>query len=501
MQGLKKSDQKLSSIDHKERLFLLRDMFFASDSLFPVQRGLFNAFYKNSLHFFEVKTEDFELVVNPFMDFSIGQETEEDKLIFLNKRGIEFWGKLDQRFYFYSAIHENQSNFFNYIDKFIEKYKTIPGQGHYKSYQSSIINSFNGFDYANAQAYLGYKISKHGLLEIGHGNHFIGNGQRSLLLSNFSHNYFYLRMNIKVWLLEYQTLFAELSSISSRQTVNNVLLPKKYMAVHYLSFKPSPRFELGLFETVVFSREDHFEFQYLNPMILYRTVEALLDSPDNVLLGLNVNWHFAKGASVYGQLLLDELKTSEIFSSDGWWGNKFAYQLGIKYFNVLSVDQLDAQLEYNMVRPYTYSHNVNSKAFPSTSVSSFSHFNQALAHPLGANFSEVILSLRYRPIYKLRLNLQYLHSKVGRDNNGNYGSDILLNNTSRISDYGIEHLQGAKSTISMIDFSISYECFDNFFIDGYLKLRTEENKILENINTNYFGLGIRYNIVHTKIDY
>ena len=42
------------------------------------------------------------------------------------------------------------------------------------------------------------------------------------------------------------------------------------------------------------------------------------------------------------------------------------------------------QIEYNRVRPYTYSHN--------TIVLNYGHNNQSMAHLWGANFSEAILN-------------------------------------------------------------------------------------------------------------
>lgn len=490
----------LSERDRQEWNYYLKDLNYP-DSI-NRRKGLLEFFYTNPAHFFELETEDFRLRVDPFINFNLGRQNPEGDLIFLNKRGLELWGELDKKFSFYSAIHENQSNFFNYIENFIAEYRSIPGQGHYKAYQSGLIQDFSGYDYANAQAYLMYKTSKHSLLELGHGRHFIGNGVRSVLLSDFAHNYLYLRFNVKVWKIHYQTVIAELSPFSSRNTVGNTVLPKKYMASHYLSFKPSGKFEIGLFESVVFARENQFEFHYLNPVILYRTAEALIDSPDNVILGMNLNWIFANKTSVYGQVLIDELRTSEIFSGNNWWGNKWATQIGIKSFDLLGINSLDVQLEYNRVRPYTYSHNVSLQSDKSRSLTSFSHFNQALAHPLGSNFSEVIIRLMYTPLPNLYFRAQYLYSRQGLDREMmNFGSDILLNNESRIDDFGIEHLQGNLSRISSFDLQASYRLFHEFYIDLYLKLRTAEDQFDESLETNYWGMGFRYNIENRNIDY
>lgn len=494
-------NDSISIKDDIVRSHIDNTLYFSEDIFVKEQKGLWNTFYKNKAHFFEVNTPDFKLTINPILNVQFGRDSKSGNSIFLNMRGFELWGDVDQKLYFYSSFFEHQSNFFNYIDPFIEKYKSIPGQGNYKPFTGSLFPSENSFDYANTQAYLGYKITKHSHLELGHGRFFIGNGMRSLLLSDFANNYFYLKFGFRIWKIQYQTIFAELNNGSSRSTVGDMLLPKKYKATHYLSFKPSPKFEIGIFETVVFAREDHFEFQYLNPVILYRTVEFSLDSPDNVLIGFNANWQALPKTSFYGQLILDEFRTSELFSGNGWWGNKIGYQVGVKHFDLFGIKTLDFQTEFNRVRPYTYSHNKTSEFFPDLSVSSYSHNNQALAHPLGANFSEVIVKLRYQPFQKFVLNARYIYSIVGRDNNSNTGGDILITNTSRESNFNNQLHQGAKSKISHIDLSLSYELYQNLYLDGFVKIRSDENITLEDINTSYFGTGIRYNISNRQIDY
>ena len=95
---------------------------------------------------------------------------------------------------------------------------------------------------------------------------------------------------------------------------------------------------------------------------------------------------------MYGQLLLDEFKLSEVRAGDGWWGNKFGFQLGGKYIDAFNIKNLDLQLEHNRVRPFTYSHG--------DSVANYTHYNMPLAHPLGANFQEVIGIARYQPAPK-----------------------------------------------------------------------------------------------------
>jgi hypothetical protein len=134
------------------------------------------------------------------------------------------------------------------------------------------------------------------------------------------------------------------------------LLPKKYGAFHLLSFKPSSKLELGLYEGIIFNRPNGFELNYLNPMIFYHSIEHALGSADNVFMGFQAKYNLNEHTQFYTQLLLDDLQVGQFTKGTGWWGNKYGIQLGSRFVNIFKIPNLDGQLEFNMVRPYTYSH-------------------------------------------------------------------------------------------------------------------------------------------------
>lgn len=467
------------------------------------KKGVFGQFYKSDANFYEVNTDNFTLRANPILNLKYGNGADDPSIIFQNTRGVEVRGRIDNKVYFYTSILENQARFNNYLEARIDRFKTIGGQGFYKDYKSGLIENLQGYDYLNAQAYVGINATKSVAIEFGHGKHFIGNGIRSLLLSDYSNNYFYLKFNTRIWKFHYQNIFAELSPISSNLDPENRLLPKKYMANHYLSFKPTKNIELGIFETVVFAREDHFEFQYLNPIILYRTVEQFLDSPDNVLIGLNGKWNIKNRIQIYGQVLFDEFKLSKISAGNGWWANKYGLQAGVKYINMLGVDHLDGQIEYNRVRPYTYSHRDSISNYPELSTANYSHYFQPLAHPLGANFTEVVLNLKYRPTKNIFINGRIVSAKYGQDpENTNFGGNILLVSGSREGDEGHFIGQGIETNLFSFGLDISYHMFHNYFFDLNLLYRKADADIDDlDIDTKYIGGGLRVNLGNIISDY
>lgn len=458
-------------------------------------------FYRTPAHLLHLETPSFQLYINPVLQFLYTHETGNDNIVFQNTRGAEIKGYIDEKVYFFAHILENQRSFPSFVEDGIQTYRAIPGQGFSKGFNSSVIKNLKGYDFFNARTYIGFNPVKSMQLELGHGNHFIGNGYRSLLLSDFSAPYFYFKINTRVWKFHYQNLFKELSPISTLvYRGGDNILPKKYAATHYLAFRPNQNIEIGLFETVVFERPNHFEFQYLNPIILYRAVEHSLGSPDNILLGLNLKWNFLKRFSLYGQIIADEFKFNEIINNTGWWANKFGGQIGLKYINAFNIDQLDIQVEYNVVRPYTYSHRDTLDFFPEFSSASYSTHNQPLAHPLGANFKEFVALIRYKPTNRLYTQARILSTLTGRDGPGeNNGQNIFKPYTILPQLYGNTIGQGVRNQIFSLHFDVSYEFYHNTFID--LRYQFRQEKLISDNQNSLFSLGIRMNIQDIQIDY
>jgi hypothetical protein len=61
------------------------------------------------------------------------------------------------------------------------------------------------------------------------------------------------------------------------------------------------------------------------------------------------------------------------------------YQIGAKYFSLF--DRIDVGLEYNQVDAFAYG--------SENRLQGFTHYNQPLAHPLGAGFQEVLGTVTY----------------------------------------------------------------------------------------------------------
>lgn len=464
-------------------------------------RPLWRIFYHTPSNAWETHSNAFYIKANPLLRFTLGRDLDRSQgTYFLNQRGVRLRGAVDERIYFHAEILESQARFPEHVRDFTNRNRALPGNGLYKSFRSRLVDFENGIDFLNAQGYVGFRIIPHVEAQFGHGRHVIGHGYRSLILSDFSNNYLYLKFLTRVGRFTYQNIFAELAAFSANAVRGDNLVPKKYMATHYLSFQVSNSLSLGVFESVIYHRSRHFELQYLNPVILYRSAEHLVGSPDNVLAGLTADWRFLRRFHLYGQFLLDEFKFNELVTENrGWWANKYGYQLGLKAYNVGGVDHLDLQVEYNRTRPYTYQH--------FDSLSNYTHYNMPLAHPLGANFRELVLLGRYQPHPRWVLEARYIHAVQGLDTtrfqpggSPNYGSDLLRSYNDRPFDYGVKTGQGVANRIHLAGVDLQYELFHQLWLQASWFRRAETSDFRSGL-TQYIGGGIRWNMADLRTDF
>ena len=448
------------------------------------KKPIFKNFYTSPANLFEVHVKDFDLVVNPVFQYTFSKESDNDQDLFLNTRGVNVRGRIANKIGFAAYITDNQERDPLYVQQFITDRTAVPGAGFYKPFKAA-----GGVDYFDARGYFTFNVTKYIDVQFGYDKNFIGNGQRSLFLSDFSNNTLFLKLNTRIWKLNYQNLFMELHS--SEIPGGDQLLPKKYAAMHHLDMAITKWLNIGLFEGVIFGREDHFEFGYLNPIIFYRSIEQQNGSFDNAIVGLDFKANIAKRVQAYGQFSLDEFVLSEVTSNSGWWGNKWGIQLGAKYIDAFNIKNLDLQLEHNRVRPFTYSHG--------DSVANYTHYNQPLSHPLMANFQELIGVARYQPAPKWLAMGKIIWHQQGRDSSAvNYGSNIFLPNTPpyRTSDYGFNIGSGWKTNVLYASFLLSYELKQNMFLELNAIVRRQETVTapITSSNSSIISFSFRWNM-------
>lgn len=451
------------------------------------KKPLWKHFFKTPATLYEVNQKDFFLSVNPVFQYYVGKEKDNSQHIFLNTRGVVLRGRIADKIGFAAYVTDNQERTPLYVQQWEDERKAVPNHGFYKDFKQT------GYDYFDARGYITFSATKYIDIVFGYDRNFIGNGYRSLFLSDFSSNALFLKLNTRIWKFNYQNLFMEL--VGANRFGADVLLPKKYAAMHHLDLQVTKWLNIGLFEGVVFGRKDQFEFGYLVPVIFYRSIEQQAGSFDNSIAGLDFKANVAKKFQFYGQLMLDEFKLSEIRAARGWWANKFGWQLGAKYIDAFNIKNLDLQLEANRVRPFTYGHR--------DSIANYSHYNQPLAHPLGANFQEVIAQARYQPAPKWMIHAKGIYYTQGRDTGlVSFGSNILKPNVPpfRTAEYGYEVGSGVNTKVAYGSLLLSYELRPNLFIEATGVYR-RESALGRSANTTIGFIGIRWNMQRREFDF
>lgn len=434
-------------------------------------------------HLLEYNHDDYNLYLSFLPDFQVGRSSDNGTL-WLNGRGVTAGGRLGKHFTFRAEVFENQGKFPAYVDRFNRTYNIVPGQGEYKSYSGG-----KAFDYPSASGLLSYTPSKFVNFQLGYDRNFIGDGYRSMLLSDVPYNYPFLKITAGAGRLKYSVMWAQFIDQSQPRFSYQNGYRKKWGVFHYLDWNATDKLSIGLFESVIWQDADSsgkrgFDASYLIPVAFLRPVEFSVGSPDNALMGLNLKYAFTKNSVLYGQFMLDELKLKEITSGKGWWGNKFGGQLGFRSNNIFKVPDLNVLTEINAARPYTFAQK--------NSLTSYGHYNQPLAHPLGANFVEWVSIADYR--YKrwfFRGEVQL--AKYGLDTaNTNFGKNIFKSYDTRPNEYGNKIGQGVKTNLSNLNCTIAYLLNPkyNLRLEASVTARTEKNNLFREREL-IFSFGLR----------
>ncbi len=470
--------------------------FYSNKSFLKRESLLYKKLRKEDL--LKVKSDEYSLALNPLLNLEFGRDLDpiNKKNVAVNTRGVMLSGTLGSKFAFSTSFYENQGTFLNYIDNAINRDSVVPGQGFVKFNEQGK----NRYDYAMATGYISYTPSKFFNMQLGNDKNFIGDGYRSLLLSDNAFSYPYLKLTTQFWKLQYTVMYAQFLDLRAPHSYE-LGYRKKYGTFHYLNLNIGKRLSVGLYESVIWQESDSsgyrgFDLTYLNPVIFYRPVEFSLGSPDNVNIGLNLKYKLTNNMLLYGQVMLDEFLIKEFLGRNGKGSalNKQGYQFGGKWFNMFGVPNLNGQSELNYVNPYTYAHY--------TSISNYAHYNQPLAHPLGSNFYESVSFLSYR-IKSFFIEGKLMYAIHGQDIGGfNYGNDLFKSYHTAVAQYGNTIGQGLRTRLTYEDIKVVYIINPKYNLNAELgvSLRQEVTS-LYNDQTKYIYFGLRTNLTNKYYDF
>lgn len=416
------------------------------------------------------------VTINPLFNLEVGKQNS--SYVFNANRGLGMNITINNKILIGASLYENLSKLPYYQQQYVDSLKVVPGMGMARIQQNNII------DYALPTAYIGYMPNDIFYFELGNDKNFIGNGYRSLFLSDQAYAYPYAKLNINLKKLAIQTIWTQFTD-ASNGWVNNNGYSKKYGLFNALSFQATKKLQLSFLQSVIWNNRDSLgnktdiNWGYYLPIVFLNSLNFNNGSPDNSVIGLDLRYALAASTIFYTQIVIDDFNLEKLTQGKGFFQNKYGIQAGFKFFDPLKIKNSFARIEYNTVRPYTYANKLPSL--------NYTHYNEVLAHPLGANFKELVLELNYK--YK-RFLVQSTSSisKYGNDEmNTHWGRNIYKSDYA--SQYGIfsfnnKTTQGIAThlIISTASFNYLMNPFTNSSIALNLLYRKEKNSFVQNKN-------------------
>jgi hypothetical protein len=444
-------------------------------------------FHENIIN---IHAEHFALQINPLLNLELKKAGNADEMLFVNTRGIELMGKLGKSIHFYSSFFENQARFEPYVNEYIIQNLVVPGQGAPK------IKPGKPFDFSMASGWLLFDVGKYVNVQFGHSKQFIGEGFRSMLLSDNAFNYPFVKTLVRFGQFEYSIKWSQQQLF---ETVYYNYHFRKHFSVNYLSWIPKEGLEFGIFEGLVWpgniAGKKHFSVHFFNPILLFRTFQYGLNNEKNAITGLNAKIKLSRFAQFYTQFALDN------FDGKNKANTNFGAQAGIKYFDLLhghyAKQKLFAQAEFNYISPYTYTHH--------NPLQSYTHYNQPLAHPAGSGLLEQLFLLNYR--YN-NLQVRILSSFMVNSTdtlNSNFGSQIPYSANSGdqyLAKIGNIVGQGIKNILFKSTCELIYTMNPQYNLQVFsgIAYRKKSNRL--NTESDYFiSFGIRTQIGNYYYDF
>ncbi|MDB5010675.1 MAG: gliding motility protein RemB, partial [Mucilaginibacter sp.] len=281
-------------------------------------RKLFNE------HLFDVKTKEYTFYGDYLPDLQIGRDISGKKNTSLNTRAYQFGGTVGTKFFFYTSGFEDQGTFPAYYDAVVNSHHFVPGQAYDRSFGK------NSKDWSFATAILSYTPIKQLNITLGEDKTFIGDGYRSLLLSDYAAAYPLLRLTTNLGKVQYMAMWAYMGSLDAKKFDTFGSNRRKWGMFHYLDWNVTNRLSLGFFNALIAAETDDyghlhgFDINYVNPVLLVGSLGPSTPIPDNTFWGFTGKYKIFDKAAFYGQFLLDQ------YNSNSSNASTYGYQLGVR---------------------------------------------------------------------------------------------------------------------------------------------------------------------------
>ncbi len=413
----------------------------------------------------------FNLDIDPIANFYYGKDVVDTTAEATRNNTRGFWvrGWLGKKLTFESAFIENQLVAPAYLYTYANSTGVIPGQGRWKRFKMA------GFDFASSYGLLNYEVNKCFTIRMGHGKQKVGNGYRSLLLSDNSFNYPYLQVIGKFFenKLQYSQTYALLMNLSDggTKTPPNTerIYQKKAATFQHLSWHTGKYLDLYFFHGTIWQGTDsgnvmHIDPLYINPLIFSNIAKTGFNNKDHALVGFGFEVRPFRQVAYYNQLVYDgsynDYGTGVAVKKTNW-----GMQHGIKYYNAFGIKDLFLQVEYNTMQGQLY---YNPKYFQQN----YSHYNQTLTTPawlpnelvsmLGYSYKRLFVQVKHNYFRDPSLDkeISYFDGKIGYLLNPRYNSNLSVGATVRSL---LDGVPGSKA----VQMQLFYVCLKTSLFNYY----------------------------------
>jgi hypothetical protein len=181
---------------------------------------------------------------------------------------------------------------------------------------------------------------------------------------------------------------------------------KKFISANMFTLTPLKNLNISAGNSIIYDNPT-INPAFLVPLFFYKSVDHSVSSGiDNMnsQMYLDISSRQLKNLHLYATLFVDELSVDRFTMKDEW--NFFSWKGGFRLSN-FPVENLSLTTEFTYTYPLTFQHYVPTLTYESN------NFN--LGHYLKDNSREWYLSLSYKPLRTLNLNLWFTDAVRGPD--------------------------------------------------------------------------------------
>ena len=311
-----------------------------------------------------------------------------------------------------------------------------------------------------------------------------GNGyDQKMTVSEFPRVFDFIRADARYKSLKYIFMHGWLLGRSSAVTFtlpsdtsamfSEPVIADKYIAVHRLELSFPTLFDIGLQEMYIYSNRS-VDLAYLNPFVLFESVQRSRGERDNGLWAFDIKTHFIRDVQFQLTMLYDDIHVPYLFSKK--WFDKYAFQAGMFYVDPFAIPNTSLMIEYTRVEPYVFGHDRSRD-------NSYTSQDIVLGPYIGPNADSWFFRMDYLPLRNLSLSMRVTFERKGMnvvDPTGklikNVGSDPLQ--PHRDSDpQEKQFLDGILYKTRRLQFLGTYEFINQMWLDGRLDVESIENTV------------------------